>query len=145
VDGKLDEQLFLREWQPFDAFPSVLDIFGDCSCYIISAPGHLPGHINLLCRISPASPKYVMLAGDSCHDIRLLSGEKQIATWTDDKLPGITCCIYSDRTAAEKTIEIIREVQRSGIGGIDVEVVFAHDVGWEKNGLEQGRFWPGHL
>lgn len=138
-------ETFSAPWKPFHSFPATMDIFSDGSCYIVSAPGHLPGHINLLCRISSQPLKYVLLAGDSCHDIRILSGERNIATWADAKLPGVICCIHANIHEAEKTIENIRRVQSDGIDGGVVEVVFAHDGDWEKRSLKEGRFWPGHL
>jgi hypothetical protein len=57
-----------------------MDLFGYGSLYIVNAPGHLPGHLNLLCRTGDRN--FVYLAGDSCHDPRLLTGELEIAEWT---------------------------------------------------------------
>jgi glyoxylase-like metal-dependent hydrolase (beta-lactamase superfamily II) len=137
--------MFSGPWKALHAFSATMDIFSDKSCYVVSAPGHLPGHINLLCRISSQPLKYVLLAGDSCHDVRILTGERGIATWTDIKLPGITCCIHANVNEAGKTIENLRTVQRDGIDGGDVEIVFAHDGEWEARSLKEGRFWPGNL
>lgn len=72
------------------------------------------------------------LAGDACHDRRLLTGEKEIGEWVDTG--GRGCCIHVDKEEAEKTIERIGRLEEGGM-----EVVFAHDGEWEKgNG---GRFW----
>ena len=49
-------------WQPLSSFPHAIDLFGDDSIYIVNAPGHLPGHINLLARLSP--DRAVYLAGE---------------------------------------------------------------------------------
>lgn len=114
------------------ALPQTLDIFGDGSVLIVHAPGHLPGHINLLTRTS--EQHYVYLGGDACHDRRLLTGEKQIGEWTDAE--GHVCCIHVDRKAAEETIRRIRQLEEKG-----VEIVFAHDVEWENNLESKGRFF----
>ena len=125
-------KLYLSQpWKPLHEFglPMTLDIYQDGSVYIVDAPGHLPGHINLLCRTGNG---WLYLAGDACHDRRILSGEKEIGEWKDAE--GHTCCIHSDREEAEKTIQRIRELENKGI-----EVVFAHDVDWEQANPE--RFW----
>ncbi len=134
-------------WRPLGPFPAALDLFSDSSVYIINAPGHLPGHINLLCRISRSPLKYVYLAGDACHDIRLFTGEKEIATWTDAE--GNYCCIHADIEATKETLRRMRTAVEEGLE-VDgqkgaVEVVFAHNAVWEKEAREQGRFWPGKL
>ncbi|KAL4940198.1 hypothetical protein BDV06DRAFT_213669 [Aspergillus oleicola] len=137
------ESLPSTPWKPLGPFPATLDIFGDGSLYIVSAPGHLPGHINLLARQDHGS--YVYLAGDVCHDPRLLSGEKSIATWTDLDFPGVTCCIHANKDEAERTLEWIRQAKSGETELGSVEVVFAHDGDWAVRAKEQGRFWPGVL
>ncbi|KAF3386210.1 Cytochrome P450 monooxygenase andK [Penicillium rolfsii] len=115
-------------WKQLGPFEAVLDFFGDGSVYVVNAPGHLPGHINLLCRLGPE--KWIYLGGDSCHDLRILSGERQIATWVDAH--GKNGCIHVDKDCAEETLSRIRRLQR--VTGVEVEVVMAHDVHWwEKN------------
>ena len=88
------------QWEPLGPFPAAIDIFGDASVYAIDSPGHLPGHIILLCRTGLG--KWLLLGGDACHDVRLLAGEKEIGTWTNDH--GIEMCIHLDRRGAEETI-----------------------------------------
>lgn len=133
-------------WRPFSVFPSAIDVFNDGSCYVVAAPGHLPGHVNLLCRISAEPPRYVYLAGDACHDSRLLTGERSIAEWVDPAHPGIICCIHADKAAAAKTIERIRGLANGEDASMGmVEVVFAHDPIWEEKAKESGRFLPGCL
>jgi glyoxylase-like metal-dependent hydrolase (beta-lactamase superfamily II) len=119
-------------WQSQGGFPEVLDLFNDGSHLIVNAPGHLPGHINLLARTSPSHHTY--MAGDACHDRRLLSGEKRIGEWEDAH--GHVCCIHADRKQAEETIERIRLLEKEG-----VEVIFAHDVEWEENPANRSRFF----
>lgn len=57
--------------------PHAMDYFEDGSLYIIDAPGHLSGHINVLARTSEDG-SWILLGGDTCHDVRLLTGEKQM-------------------------------------------------------------------
>lgn len=112
------------QWEPLGPFPAALDIFGDSSVYAVDSPGHLPGHIFLLCRTGPG--KWLLLGGDACHDMRLLTGEKEIGMWKNDH--GIEMCIHIDRKGAEKAIEGIRKVMNWE--GQDTEVVLAHDSEW---------------
>ncbi|KAJ4157804.1 hypothetical protein NW754_009454 [Fusarium falciforme] len=72
-------------WRQFDSLPSTLDIFRDGSLYIVDAPGHLPGHINLLARTSEneSDTKWIYLAGDACHDRRLMRHEREVGQWQD--------------------------------------------------------------
>ncbi|KAF4255405.1 hypothetical protein CNMCM8714_004396 [Aspergillus fumigatus] len=109
-------------WRALGPFAGALDFLGDGSVYVIDAPGHLPGHINLLCRVGPDTWMY--LGGDSCHDSRLLTGERQIATWDDGH--GNTGCIHVDQTRAEESLSRIRRLQE--MEGHKVEVVMAHDI-----------------
>ncbi|KAJ5471315.1 hypothetical protein N7530_008672 [Penicillium desertorum] len=135
--------LFSKAWHPKGRFQHCMDVFDDGSLYIVSAPGHLDGHINLLCRKSDGD--YVYLAGDAFHDARLLSGEKEIATWSDPAYPKSVCCIHSNKDVAEDTLARIRAtLQQPGELGT-VEVVFAHDGSWEREAEKQGRFFPGRL
>ena len=128
----------LPPWQPLnEVLPHTIDLFGDGSLHIVHAPGHLPGHINVLARTGQS--KSVYLAGDACHDVRLFDGTHNIATWEDDN--GKLCCIHVDRVKAAETIGRIRDLAQSG----DVEVVFAHNPEWEKKAKEGARFWPGML
>ena len=130
-------------WQSKSVFPHAIDIFHDGSVYIVDAPGHLPGHINLLCRVE--ADRYVYLAGDSYHDARLLSGEKDIATWNDNSCPGVVCCIHADQEVAKVTIDRIRKISSGKTDLGDVEVVFAHDAGWESEARRDNKFFPGYL
>ncbi|KAF2231201.1 Metallo-hydrolase/oxidoreductase [Viridothelium virens] len=123
------------KWAPLGPFPAALDLFGDASVYIIDTPGHLPGHMNLLCRTGPQ--KWVCLAGDAFHDKRLLTGEKEIGTWQGEG--GEDFCIHIDKDTARSSIERLRKLQEEE----GVEIVAAHDVGWwEEN---KGKLFPAHL
>jgi glyoxylase-like metal-dependent hydrolase (beta-lactamase superfamily II) len=123
------------DWKPLGPFERSIDYFGDGSFYIIDSPGHLPGHINGLVRIG--KDRFVYLASDSCHFTSLLSGECSIAIYTDDK--GQKKCVHSDKDAAERHIKRIRELRDKG--GEQVEIVLAHELGWEDK--YRHRFLPG--
>jgi glyoxylase-like metal-dependent hydrolase (beta-lactamase superfamily II) len=123
---------FIQEWKALGSLPRVLDIFHDGSLLIVDAPGHLPGHINLLARTSSTASVY--LAGDACHDRRIMRNERQIGEWLDDH--GHICCIHADKKLAEQTIERIQGLEKSG-----VEVIFAHDFEWEEDPKNRSRFF----
>jgi glyoxylase-like metal-dependent hydrolase (beta-lactamase superfamily II) len=132
------------QWTSFSKFPDAIDFFGDGSLYIVNAPGHLPGHINMLAPGASAQGRAVYLAGDACHDIRLFTGERDIATWTDDT--GRHCCIHADIPAALATLARLRDVSAGADKELgEVEVVFAHNWAWEKEAKKLGKFWPGKL
>lgn len=132
-------------WKPVVGFPATIDFYSDGSLYVVDAPGHLPGHVNLLARIGPR--KWVYLGGDCCHDPRILSGEKGIALYDDGR--GGLRSVHADTEEAARTVEraarFLKEgrIQEQGGGVVDVEVVVAHDRGWAERNEE--RFWPGIL
>ncbi len=137
---------FERPWRAVGILPNAIDIFDDGSVYIVSAPGHLPGHLNLLCRVSVQPDRYVYLAGDSCHDRRLLTGEKEIAQWEESDSPGLICCIHADKEEALRTLGLIAQIESGVVEGFeDVEVVFAHDDAWAKRAEREGRFFPNSI
>ena len=94
--------------------------------YLVPAPGHLPGHVNLLCRTGARECDY--LGGDVFHDRRLLTGEKSISTWEEG---GATFCVHVDREEAERSIARIRALMEMGEReGCGLEVIVAHDHVW---------------
>lgn len=143
------EKAFQRQtthsWKPLGPFKAVVDFFGDGSLYIVDAPGHLYGHVNLLCRV--AEKKWVYLGGDCCHDPRILTGEKGIALYDDGR--GGLRSVHVNTDQAAHTIKRISgllkagKVKEEGDGEVEVEVVLAHDKTWREKNPE--RFWPGHL
>ncbi|KAH7082677.1 beta-lactamase-like protein [Paraphoma chrysanthemicola] len=143
--AKAFERQTSHAWKPMAGFPATIDFYNDGSVYIIDAPGHLPGHVNLLARVAPG--RWVYLGGDCCHDPRILSGEKGIALYDDGR--GGLRSVHADTDEAARTVERAARflkkgrIQEEGGGIVDVEVVVAHDRGWaERN---EGRFWPGNL
>jgi len=128
------------QWKPIADFPHAIDVFEDGSLFIVNAPGHLQGHINLLARTGLEN--WVYLAGDACHDRRLLRGELSIAEWEKyEKM----CCIYVDKAKTEETLERIRGLEGGGRDDQKVEVILAHDREWIDERRDEERFWPGKL
>ncbi|KIW23850.1 uncharacterized protein PV07_12018 [Cladophialophora immunda] len=126
-------------WQPMSPIQNVIDMFNDGTIYVVDSPGHLPGHLNVLIRV--AVDKWVYLAADACHHMRIFNGETDFGAWKDDK--GRTATIHKDLDAAYKTLNMMRVLRRDGLNGIPVEIVLAHDGEWqEKN---SGLFFPNHL
>lgn len=124
------------KWKPLGPFPAVLDLFEDGSVYVIDTPGHLPGHVNLLCR---TKERWLCLCGDAFHDRRLLTGEKDIGMFENPH--GDLICIHLDKEAAAESIRRIREF--GDAVGDQVEVIAAHeDVWWENN---KHKAFPGTL
>ncbi|KAI0401976.1 beta-lactamase-like protein [Xylaria palmicola] len=123
-------------WAVLEDLPAALNVFKDGSLYVVDAPGHLPGHINILARTleDDDTATWVYLAGDACHDRRILRGEKDISEWLDAH--GQVCCIHADRAQAEETIARIRQLEGKG-----VEVILAHDVEWEEDAGNARRFF----
>lgn len=132
-----------HRWQPLAEFPAVVDLFGDGSIYVVDSPGHLYGHVNLLARL--AEKKWVYLGGDCCHDVRILTSEKQTALYDDGR--GGLRSVHVDTEAAKGTIGRIGKLLKTGDmvldGGCEVEVVVAHDKGWRER--NEHRFFPGTL
>jgi glyoxylase-like metal-dependent hydrolase (beta-lactamase superfamily II) len=117
-------------WQPLGPFPAVHDYFKDGSLFIVDSAGHLPGHINLLVRLE--AEKWIYLAGDSCHDVRILHGEKQISIYPDST-SGYLKCAHANKELAEQHLDRVRK-----LGDLGVEIVLAHDWRWDQE--NKGRF-----
>ena len=134
-----------HKWSPLFSFPAATDFFGDGSLYIIDAPGHLFGHINILARTG--SSRWVYLGGDCCHDVRILTGERDVALYDDGH--GQLRSVHVDTDTAKDTLTKIRpllnrgEVEGEGGTKVEVEVIVAHDGGWRARNPE--RFLPGTL
>lgn len=135
--------LFAKPWRPMATLPHTLDIFGDGSCFIVDAPGHMPGHLNMLCRLEGGN--YVYLAGDICHDRRILTGEMDMSTWPDPVYPSIMRCAHTNKSAAISTIKRVIDIEDGNTVLGKVEVVLSHDGGWLDDAKHAGRLWPGKL
>ena len=125
------------QWQQLLHFPHTIDLFSDGSLYIISTPGHLQGHVNVLARTSPT--RWVYLGGDACHDRQIYREEADIAEWSDPH--GGMCSIHVNKVQTMESLERIRRLSAMG----DVEVVFAHDVEWDNRPESKACFWPGKI
>ncbi|KIW28939.1 uncharacterized protein PV07_04791 [Cladophialophora immunda] len=127
-----------HKWRPLGPFPAALDFFGDGSLYVIDAPGHMEGHINVLARIQPK--QWVYLGGDACHDPRILTGEKDLAVYQD--IHGQDRCAHFDKERAAETVGRIRTLLKPH-GEHNFEVILAHDHVWYAE--NRYRFFPNHL
>ncbi|KAJ3566397.1 hypothetical protein NP233_g7039 [Leucocoprinus birnbaumii] len=86
-------------WQPMGPFPKAHDYYGDGSVYIIDAPGHVWGHVNLVARTS-ADGAWVYLAGDTAHHWNLLEGKSKVACMHNGEAGA-----HFDKALAEEMIE----------------------------------------
>ncbi|KAI0829910.1 Metallo-hydrolase/oxidoreductase [Trametes gibbosa] len=123
------------DWSPLGPFPHALDFYGDGSLYIVDAPGHMPGHINVLARTSPDGG-WIYLAGDSGHDRRLVTGEAHIP------IHQVFGCAHRDREAAGQHLARIRALMETYPR---VRVLLAHDVPWYQINKGGPAFWPGKI
>ena len=128
-----------NRWSQLGPFPHAYDYFNDGSLYVIDAPGHLPGHVNVLARTS-SDGGWIYLAGDSVHDWRIIRGQSDIACERDEH-GHITLCVHLDPATAKLTSGRIREL----LAYPRVRVVLAHDDEFWNEGKNQGAFWPGRI
>lgn len=117
-------------------FPRAYDYFGDGSMYIIDAPGHLPGHINVLARTDGAG-SWIYLAGDTTHDARILRGEREAAVALQPD--GQVRCVHSDQGLAEEHVRRVRKL----LDDPCVLVLLAHDCQWYEENVGKDVFLPG--
>jgi len=125
------------EWQAIGPFPRAFDFYGDGSLYVIDAPGHLPGHVNLLARTS-SDGAWIYLAGDSAHFWQLITGEAEVAMGH----PGhFHSCAHADKELADESIARIRKVLELP----RVRVIIAHDAPWYQENKGGPAFLPGKI
>jgi len=125
------------DWKSIGPFPRSLDFFGDGSLYIIDAPGHLVGHVNILARTSKDGA-WIYLAGDSAHHWNLITLESDIAVGHPNH---VHSCAHEDKEAAEEHIHRIHALWKLP----RVQVILAHDEPWYKKNKDGGSFWPGKI
>lgn len=124
-----------RRWTPLGPFPRALDFFGDGSLYIVDAPGHVGGHINLMVRTS-ADGGWAFLAGDSAHDWRLITGEAGIG------FHRVWGCAHRDPVTAQETIGRIKALKDYP----RVRVLLGHDVPFvEAHKVDGKGYWPSTI
>jgi glyoxylase-like metal-dependent hydrolase (beta-lactamase superfamily II) len=124
-------------WQQIGPFPRAYDFYGDGSLYIIDAPGHLSGHVNLLARTSPDGG-WVYLAGDTAHHWNLVHGSSAIACGHPGHLHNTA---HMDKELAEQMINRVREVMKNP----RVRVILAHDKVWYDENKGKSAFFPGKI
>ncbi|KAI0650941.1 Metallo-hydrolase/oxidoreductase [Trametes meyenii] len=117
-------------------FPRAHDYFGDGSLYLVDAIGHLAGHVNVLARTN-ATGAWIYLGGDTAHDTRLLTGEREVAFMLGPG--GKMLCAHASKDDA---IEHIRRVG-SLLKVPKVHVLLAHDVEWYEKHKNGPAFLPG--
>jgi hypothetical protein len=93
----------------------------------------------MLVRTSPDT--WIYLAGDACHDRRLMRKELAIATWSGAH--GEICCIHVDKERSKETIERIAALEK--LRDQQVEVILAHDIEWLNKEANMKRFWPNKI
>ena len=59
---------FHEDGQPYEPFARTIDLLGDGSIRLISTPGHTPGHLSVLLRLSGG--RQVLLIGDAAYTLR---------------------------------------------------------------------------
>ncbi|EJD54953.1 Metallo-hydrolase/oxidoreductase [Auricularia subglabra TFB-10046 SS5] len=118
--------------RPLGPFARALDYFQDGSLYVVDAPGHVAGHVNLLVR-TRANGGWLYLGGDTCHDWRLLSGERHICVYEDGR------SAHADREAAAEHIARVRTL-RDEYG---TAVIMAHEYRWDEE--HQDEYYPNAI
>jgi len=124
-------------WEPIGPFPHALDFFGDGSLYIVDAPGHLAGHVNILARTSQDGG-WIYLAGDSAHHWSLITLEAEIAVGHPSSS---FSCAHQDKEAAEGHIRRIHDLWKLP----RVQIILAHDEPWYSKNKGGSSFWPGKI
>ncbi|KAJ6475772.1 beta-lactamase-like protein [Mycena vitilis] len=121
-------------------FPRALDYFGDGNLYLVDAAGHMAGHINVLARTS-AGGSWIYLGSDTAHDVRLLTGEKEVGEVPDPRTPGAMICAHVDKEVAIKHIERVGALMK--VPG--VHVLMAHDWKWYEENKGGEAYFPGKI
>ncbi|KIJ53744.1 hypothetical protein M422DRAFT_25543 [Sphaerobolus stellatus SS14] len=136
-----ERTIFLKDdvWTPLGIFSRAYDFFGDGSLFIIDAPGHIPGHINVLARTS-GDGSWIYLGGDSAHHMRLVTGDKEIAHYISPVTQKLVC-MHSDLDAAKETIRRMRVIMQNP----KVLLIIAHDFEWYNAHVDKGVVFPGKI
>ncbi|KAF7357430.1 Metallo-beta-lactamase superfamily protein [Mycena sanguinolenta] len=144
-----------------------VDHFGDGSLYLLDTPGHLPGHITGLARVTPTS--FLVLAYP-CPAHLLEESKSAVSTdyfWSHDSAPGafdlpsraaqllalsdLPDSFYADPVTAAVSLEKVATFDADD----DFFIITAHDIslrssipyfpayinGWQQSGLKQQAVW----
>lgn len=117
-------------------FPRAWDLFDDGSLYIVDAPGHLEGHLNILARNS-STGGWILLAGDTCHHLKLFDDGK-FSCQTNEKGEIVTRA-HADKDAAESHLERVKRLRKMK----EVLVLIAHDYEWYRENKGGKCYLPG--
>ncbi|KAI8906140.1 beta-lactamase-like protein [Powellomyces hirtus] len=140
-----------KEWigkrsRPIGAFDRCWDFFGDGSMWLCDAPGHTPGHLVALLRVSTSPSTYLLLGGDSAHAQALYSPPPRSATEIDRRQPigsltfnGQNGTMHLDLQTAYVTIARLGRMEMEN----NVMVITAHEVELEKLGIAPGKLLKG--
>lgn len=79
--------------------------------YLLDTPGHYPGHLAALLRVG--ANKFVLLAGDCCHNRQCYTTPRLISPYN-----------YEDLETARATVENLKILSREP----NVIVILAHEV-----------------
>ncbi|WVF65549.1 hypothetical protein IAT40_000277 [Kwoniella sp. CBS 6097] len=139
-----------RQWEKIGCFEHAVNWFGDGSLWFIDAPGHSPGHIMALCRVTAQPDTYLLLGGDSSHhqtlylpvpqsadeDLRsplpVLEGKPQLAV--DPKLATYTIGQLTRMSTEDNVMVILaHEAQVEGV----VDMYPQNLNGWQSNGWKE--------
>jgi len=119
-------------WQPIGAFTKGLDYFHDGSFWLVQSPGHCPGHIVAIARVTTSPATYILLAGDAAHSSRLYQPapppELRSYLGEFDMGDGKTHYMYDDVDTSYETIGRLTRMHMDE----KVMVVAAHEVELEK-------------
>ncbi|WWC66674.1 uncharacterized protein I206_100578 [Kwoniella pini CBS 10737] len=146
-----DQSDHRRRWEKIGCFDRGVDWFGDGSLWFLDAPGHCPGHIMALCRVSAQPDTYVLLGGDASHhqalylpvpedgvDLRspipVIDGKPQLAI--DPKLATYTIGQMT-RMSAEDNVMVILAHEGQVEGIVDL---YPGDLsGWMSKGWKEAK------
>ncbi|EJT97724.1 Metallo-hydrolase/oxidoreductase [Dacryopinax primogenitus] len=112
------------------AFEKCVDLLGDGSLWICQTPGHTPGHVSALVRVTPSpDASYVLLGGDTTHHPSLICPcHHHLRINTTFKRPSDPPTrgprvMHGDIPRAWDTMQRTARMEREG----NVMVVVAHD------------------
>jgi glyoxylase-like metal-dependent hydrolase (beta-lactamase superfamily II) len=122
-------------WESIGPFPKAYDFYGDGSLYIIDAPGHIWGHINLLARTS-ADGAWIYLTGDTAHHWNLVTGKSSFACHHSGK-----ATMHLHKELAQEMVKRVGEVMKIP----RVKVILSHDKPWYDEHEGKEAFFPTNI
>jgi len=143
-----------REWQSVGSYEKAWDWFGDGSFWLMQTPGHCPGHMCALARVSTSPDTYVLLAADTCHARAIYSPlptpshRSKCACFVPpsegsfDSGPG-SATMHADLGEAYRSIARLTrmEMEEDVLAVLAHETELARELGVGVGGMKQG--WEG--